>query len=183
MGFNKRKMEDARRQQAEKEAAARRATERQILEDAEQLVTAWNERQAKRMPMLFSPTIGAAITAGYWFLRARCPACRTTGDVDLRTLDWHRGAAVRLCRASGLAWLSFRREMPAHHLMLKNMNYTAHYPPVRRGHTLSTILMPHFQNFEFVSQWLPLNFLVTNCTALRGSFPALALGMPNDQHP
>ena len=55
------------------------------------------------MPMLFSPTIGAAITAGYWFLRARCPACRTTGDVDLRTLDWHRGAAVtaltRRCRA------------------------------------------------------------------------------------
>ena len=44
--------------------------------------------------MLFSPTIGAAITAGYWFLRARCPACRTTGDVDLRMLDWHRGAAV-----------------------------------------------------------------------------------------
>jgi hypothetical protein len=62
--------------------------------DAARLVAAWNERQAKRMPMLFSPTIGAAITAGYWFLRARCPACRTTGDVDLRTLDWHRGAAV-----------------------------------------------------------------------------------------
>jgi hypothetical protein len=94
MGFNKRKMEDARRQEAEKEAAALRATDRQILEDAEQLVTAWNERQAKRMPMLFSPTIGAAITAGFWFLRAQCPACRTTGDVDLRTLDWHRGAAV-----------------------------------------------------------------------------------------
>jgi hypothetical protein len=63
MGFNKRKMEDARRQEAEKEAAARRATDRQILEDAEQLVIAWNERQAKRMPMLFSPTIGA-ISAG-----------------------------------------------------------------------------------------------------------------------
>ena len=44
--------------------------------------------------MLFSPTIGAAITAGNFFLRARCPACRDTGDVDLRTLDWHRGAAV-----------------------------------------------------------------------------------------
>jgi hypothetical protein len=65
MGFNKRKMEDRRRHAAEQEAAARRATERRILEDAEQLVTAWNERQAKRMPMLFSPTIGAAITAGY----------------------------------------------------------------------------------------------------------------------
>ena len=49
-------------------------------------MTASNERQAKRMPMLFSPTIGAAITAGYRFLRARCPACRTTGDVDLRRL-------------------------------------------------------------------------------------------------
>jgi hypothetical protein len=94
MGFNKRKMDDARRQEAEKEAAARRATEKQILEDAEHLVDVWNERQAKRMPMLFSPTIGAAVTAGYWCLRARCPACRTTGDVDQRTLDWHRGAAV-----------------------------------------------------------------------------------------
>jgi hypothetical protein len=110
MGLNKRKMGDDRRQEAEKAAAGRRAIERQIPEDAEQLVTAWNERQAKRMPMLFSPTIGAAITAGYWFLRARCPACRTTGDVDLRTLDWHRGAAVtaltpalscRACRPNG----------------------------------------------------------------------------------
>jgi hypothetical protein len=94
MGFNKRKMEDRRRQAAEQEAAARRATEKQILEDADHLIGEWNERQAKRMPMLFSPTIGAAITAGYWFLRARCPACRTTGDVDLRKLDWRRGAAV-----------------------------------------------------------------------------------------
>jgi hypothetical protein len=36
MGFNRRKMEDARRAEAEKEAAARRATGRQIQEDAEQ---------------------------------------------------------------------------------------------------------------------------------------------------
>lgn len=58
------------------------------------LVEAWNARQGAHMPMLFSPTIEAAITARYWFLRARCPACRITGDVDLRRLDWHRGAAV-----------------------------------------------------------------------------------------
>ena len=64
MGFNKRKMEDARPQAAEQEAAARRASENQILEDAEHLVDVWNERQTKRMPMLFSPIIGAAITAG-----------------------------------------------------------------------------------------------------------------------
>ncbi len=102
MGFNKRKMEDARRQKAENEAAARLAIERQVLEDAEQLVIAWNERQAKRMPMLFSPTIGAAITAGYWFLRARCPACRLTGGVDLRALDWHRGAAATRWRRDRL---------------------------------------------------------------------------------
>ena len=83
MGFNKRKMEDRRRQAAEKEAAARRATEKQILEDADHLIAVWNERQAKRMPMLFSPTIGAAITAGYWFLWVRCPACRSTSSINL----------------------------------------------------------------------------------------------------
>jgi len=91
MGFNRRKMEDQRRQVAEKEAAARRATDAQVLEDAERLIKAWNGRQAKRM---FSPTIGAAVTAGYWFLWVRCPACRTTNVIDLRTLDRHRDAAV-----------------------------------------------------------------------------------------
>ena len=59
MGFNKRKMEDQRQHLAEKEAKARRATEKQILEGADHLITVWNDRQAKRMPMLFSPTIGA----------------------------------------------------------------------------------------------------------------------------
>jgi hypothetical protein len=38
---------------------------------------AWNERQAKRMPRLFSPTIGAAISARRWYLWLHCPACRT----------------------------------------------------------------------------------------------------------
>ena len=94
MGFNKRRMESARAAEAAKEAAARRALGPQIVEDSVKLVEAWNARQAAHMPMLFSPTIEAAITAGYWFLRARCPACRTTGDVDLQTLDCHRGAAV-----------------------------------------------------------------------------------------
>jgi hypothetical protein len=94
VGFNKRKLEDQRRQAAEKEAAARRATDAQVFEDAERLIAAWNGRQAKHMPMLFSPTIGAAVTAGYWFLWVRCPACRTTNAIDLRTLDRHRDAAM-----------------------------------------------------------------------------------------
>ena len=87
MGFNRRKMEDQRRDAAEKEAATRRATDAQVLEDAERLITAWNERQAKPMPM-------AAIRAGYWFLWVRCPVCRTINAIDLRTLDRHHDAAV-----------------------------------------------------------------------------------------
>ena len=89
MGFNRRKLEDQRRDVAEKEAANRRATDPQVLDDAERLIAVWNERQAKRMPMLFSPTIGAAITAGYCFLWVRCPACRTINAIDLRGLDRH----------------------------------------------------------------------------------------------
>src|SRR6516165_10245293 len=94
MGFNRRKMEDQRRDAAEKEAATRRATDAQVLEDAERLIGAWNERQALRAPIIFSPTIGAAIKAGYWFLWVRCPACRTINAIDLRTLDRHPDAAV-----------------------------------------------------------------------------------------
>ena len=97
MGFNRRKMEDQRRDAAEKEAATRRATDAQVLEDAERLIAAWNERQALRAPMIFSPTIGAAIAAGYWFLWVRCPACRTINAIDLRTLIV---TTTRLCRAS-----------------------------------------------------------------------------------
>jgi hypothetical protein len=82
MGFNRHKMEDQRRVAAEQEAASRRATDAQVLEDAERLITAWNERQETRMPMLFSPTIGAAILARYWFLWVRCPACRTINAID-----------------------------------------------------------------------------------------------------
>src|SRR5271157_3221068 len=94
MGFNRRKIESDRKAKADAEAAARRATDAQVLEDAERLIAAWNERQAKRMPMLFSPTIGAAVAAGYWFLWVRCPACRTTNAIDLRTIDRHPDAAV-----------------------------------------------------------------------------------------
>ncbi len=90
-----------------------------VFEDAECLITASNERrQPKRMPMLFSPTIGAAIAARHWFLWIRCPACRTINAVDLRTLDQHRDAAViSLVPASSRAgrtlylrsWCGFQR--------------------------------------------------------------------------
>ena len=94
MGFNKRRMESERAAVAAKEAEARRALGPQILADAERLVVTWNRRQERHMPMLFSPTIGAATAAGFWFLWVRCPACRTTQSVDLRMLDRHRDTAV-----------------------------------------------------------------------------------------
>jgi hypothetical protein len=34
---------------------------------AERLIAAWNKRQAKRMPMLFSPTIGAGVVSQFEF--------------------------------------------------------------------------------------------------------------------
>ena len=94
MGFNRRKMEADRKAKTDAEAAAKRATDAQVLEDAERLIDAWNERQAKRMPMIFSPTIGAAVAARYWFLWVRCPACRSTSSINLRRLDRHPDAAV-----------------------------------------------------------------------------------------
>jgi hypothetical protein len=94
MGFNRRKMEAERKAKADAEAGARRATDAQVLQDAECLISAWNERQARRMPLLFAPTIGAALAARRHFLWVYCPACRTTRDIDLRTLDRHCDAAV-----------------------------------------------------------------------------------------
>jgi len=94
MGFNRRKMEADRKAKADTVADAKRATDVQVLEDAERLIAAWNERQARRMPLLFAPTIGAALVARYWFLWVRCPACRNISAIDLRTLDRHPDAAV-----------------------------------------------------------------------------------------
>jgi hypothetical protein len=94
MGFNKRRMDSERAAGAAKEAEARRALGPQILEDAKHLIASWNARQAQHMPMLFAPTIEAAILTKHWYLWVRCPACRTTASVDLRRLDRHRQTAV-----------------------------------------------------------------------------------------
>jgi hypothetical protein len=94
MGRNKRRMASDRAAVAEREAAARRALDPQVREDALRLVKDWNARQQARMPMLFAPTIGAALAAHCYFLWVRCPACRTTQSVDLRKVDRHRDASV-----------------------------------------------------------------------------------------
>ena len=93
VGFNKPKMEDTRRHEAEKEAAAHRATDRQMLEDAEQLVTAWNERQAERMPMLFRrPSAPPSQSAIGSCERAARPAARLAMSTCGRSIG--SGAAV-----------------------------------------------------------------------------------------
>ncbi|MGB6663121.1 MAG: hypothetical protein WBE90_29560 [Xanthobacteraceae bacterium] len=94
MGFNRRKVDDERRREAEKQGAARRALDPQVRADALRLVTEWNERQAQRAPLLVLPTIGAAVAAQHWRLWVRCPGCCTTQSIDLRRLDWHPDAMV-----------------------------------------------------------------------------------------
>jgi len=93
MGFNRRKMEADRKTKADAEAATRRATDAQVLEDAEYVVGAWNERQTKRMPLLFAPTIGAAIAARYWFLWY---TARPAAPFRLSTCARSTGTATRL---------------------------------------------------------------------------------------
>ena len=87
MGFSRRNMEDQRRQVAEKEAAARRATDTQVLEDAERLIAAWNKRQERRMPMLFSPRLAlpSLRTTGFYGTAAR-PAALSTPSICARSI-------------------------------------------------------------------------------------------------
>jgi hypothetical protein len=86
MGFNRRKLEAKRKAKADAEAANRRATDAQVLEDAERLIAIWNARQARRMPWLLAPTIGAALASRHHFLWVYCPARRTKRGIDLRAL-------------------------------------------------------------------------------------------------
>jgi hypothetical protein len=86
MGFNRRKLEDQRREAADKEAASRRATDAQVFEDAEHLIASWNERRASFYTVItvrsLSSTTGVAsspstIVARTWASRSSAAALRT----------------------------------------------------------------------------------------------------------
>jgi hypothetical protein len=65
--------------------------------------------------------------------RARCPACRTTGDVDLRTLDWHHGVAVTAL-ISSLSCRSCRPHAPSAELVcLSKSSVAEEYYAERSG--------------------------------------------------
>ena len=104
MGFNRRKMEDKRRRAAEKKAAEQRATDPQIMEDAERLVAVWNERQKQQMPMLLSPTIGAAIAAAIGFSGCAAqragPSAPSTCARSIVTTTRQSRVSFRRCRAA-----------------------------------------------------------------------------------
>jgi hypothetical protein len=98
MGFNRRKMEDQRRDAAEKEAAKQsRATDGQVLEDAERLITAWKERQAKRMPMIFSPQSAPQLPHAIGFCGCAVPRA---GPSTQSTYARSTATTTRPCRAS-----------------------------------------------------------------------------------
>jgi len=96
---NPRKIVDQRRTVAEDAA---KLTDPLVLEDAGRLITAWNERQARRMPMLFAPTIAAALSVRHHFLWVLCPGCRAVRDIDLRMLNCNRESTVT-CLTSQIA--------------------------------------------------------------------------------
>jgi hypothetical protein len=96
MGFNRRKMEAERKAKADAEAAARRATDAQVLQDAERLIGAWNERQSRRMPLLFAATIGAALAARHHFL---WPFVRPVAPLGTLTCARSTGTAMPRSRA------------------------------------------------------------------------------------
>jgi hypothetical protein len=55
----------------------------------ERIVEAWNRRPSHD----WSPTIGAALKAGYRWLSVYCPGCGQIATVDLERIDrQHRGA-------------------------------------------------------------------------------------------
>jgi hypothetical protein len=59
---------------------------------AVEAVTKWNglmERGAARHRPNWSPMIGVAIAAEFYFLDVLCPGCRQVKQVDLRTLNRH----------------------------------------------------------------------------------------------
>ena len=71
MGFNRRKMEADHKAKAD---AARHAVRPQVLEDAERLIAAWNERQAKANADTVLARCRFVVVGHSYNLPARCSA-------------------------------------------------------------------------------------------------------------
>ena len=65
---------------------------------AERAVTEWNtlmQSGAARHRPAWSPTVGVAVAARFYFLDAFCPGCRQVKQVDLRKLDRHERSTLQ----------------------------------------------------------------------------------------
>jgi hypothetical protein len=70
-------------------AEAKAATEAAV-----RCVEDWNRLLGEGGPVWWSPSIRAALVAGYHWLEVYCPGCRTSRVVDIRAIDRHPEASV-----------------------------------------------------------------------------------------
>jgi hypothetical protein len=94
MGINRRRLEREQARARVEDERARQSREEAATADAVWMIEAWNARLADGRPVLFSPTIGTALGAGYRWMTVACPGCRTCRDVDLGAVDRHPDASV-----------------------------------------------------------------------------------------
>ena len=81
---------------------------------AEEAVTRWNvamERGLQRHRPDWSPMIGVALAARYYFLDVFCPGCHQVKQVDLRTVQRHERTTLHALIPS-LSCLSCRNCQP-----------------------------------------------------------------------
>lgn len=64
----------------------RAARDREAIDDATEVIEAWNFGIQRGLPLHFAPTIGAAIVSGIHWLQVHCPSCDVVTDVDLRVV-------------------------------------------------------------------------------------------------
>jgi hypothetical protein len=103
--ISRHKREEIARARESEHAEKFRAGPDHIRADGSALIEAWNARIAATQPMLASPLIGPAIAAGYPYLRAYCPGCRTERTIDLRRIGRHPfGAVTGLIPALSCSW-------------------------------------------------------------------------------
>ena len=62
--------------------------------DAVRIIEDWNRRIIEGRPMWSSPSLRAAMVAGYPWLDVWCPGCRTSRAIDIRAIDRHPEASV-----------------------------------------------------------------------------------------
>jgi hypothetical protein len=85
------------------------------LRDAERLIADWNEGKARRMPLLFVPTIGAVPAARYWFLWVRnrgLPLCCACSRPKLAQ-SGHSLRRNEMSASGGVATVAGARPFPA----------------------------------------------------------------------